>query len=74
LFLILNKKKIFFNYDLSIKKTCCNLKGYGYKLNYDNVIDSYKKPIITRSLDSQDWYKKKSSDHVMILSILENLT
>lgn len=54
-------------------KSCYSLSRYGYKYNYDHVIDSYKKPIITYLLSNEKWYNLLSSDHVMILSIISNI-
>ena len=48
-------------------KTCCNLNGYGYNINCDQVIDSFDKPIMIHPLSKEKWYKSKSSDHVAIL-------
>jgi hypothetical protein len=54
-------------------KTCCNLNGYGYNKNYDQLIDSYCKPILIHPLNKEKWYISKSSDHVGILAIVKNI-
>jgi hypothetical protein len=73
------KFKLYINnidfYFLSLQtknKTCCSIKGWGYKNNYDQVIDSFNKPIIIHQLNKEDWYNSKSSDHIGILSIVKN--
>ena len=53
-------------------KTCCSLKGYGYKLNYDQIIDSYTNPLLTHQLNKESWYIPEASDHLAILSIIKN--
>lgn len=72
LYLKIGKKKYFFNYRSNDNKTCCSLTGYGYKHNYDNVIDSYNKPLQIYLLNKEKWYQSKSSDHLMILSVVKN--
>ena len=57
----------------SNNKTCCNLNGYGYNKNYDQVIDSFDKPILVHPLTKEKWYQAKSSDHIAILAILKNI-
>ena len=72
--LILNKKK--FNLNCAINntnKTCCSLKGWGYKLNYDQLIDSYSNPLLVYQLNKESWYISESSDHLAILSVIKNL-
>lgn len=69
---VLNKKYTF-KIDENKNKTCCSLVGYGHKYNYDQVIDSYKKPIITKTMNTESWYANPSSDHIMIISILKNI-
>jgi hypothetical protein len=72
--LIINSFKYNFYPFISDNKTCCNLNGYGYKQNYDQLIDSYDIPIIIYPLNKENWYESKSSDHVAILSIVKNIT
>lgn len=74
-----NKFKLYLNlvefnfYPILTKnKTCCNIKGYAYNKNYDQIIDSYKKPILTHSLNKELWYIPASSDHLAILSVVKN--
>jgi hypothetical protein len=69
--LFLNKKKFIFKSLNTNNKTCCNLNGYGLKLNSDNIIDTFNQPRIVHPLNKESWYKLKSSDHIAILSILE---
>ena len=68
----LNINNIIFTFKplINKNKTCCSLQGYGFKYNYDNVLDSFDAPIITHLLKNEPWYKPLSSDHLMILSIL----
>ena len=70
--LIVNSNKFNFIPHLTKNKTCCNLKGYDYDKNYDQVIDSYREPILTYQLNFEPWYIPESSDHLMILSIVKN--
>lgn len=70
--LILNGIEFNFNYLININKTCCSLKGWGYRTNCDQLIDSYSKPIITHQLNKEIWYIPESSDHLAILSIIKN--
>ena len=58
---------------VSDNKTCCNLNGYAYTKNYDQVIDSYDIPIIIYPLTNEKWYESKSSDHIAIISIVKNI-
>lgn len=70
--LIINKIKFEFNYIETNNKTCCSLKGWGYKKNYDQVIDTYCQPLITHQLNKETWYLTESSDHLAILSVVKN--
>lgn len=65
--------KYYFNYLTNNNLTCCNLKGWGYKNNYDQLIDSYSQPILTYSLNKESWYISESSDHLAIISIIKNI-
>ena len=71
--LIINSKEYKFSAFVSDNKTCCNLNGYGYNKNYDQVIDSFDKPILIHPLNLEKWYQSKSSDHVAIISIVKNI-
>jgi hypothetical protein len=71
-FYILLDNKYYFKSIINNNKTCCSLLGYGYKHNYDHVIDTKEEPIITHQLSKEKWYKPLSSDHIMILSIINN--
>ena len=68
-----NKNIFKFNGILTNNKTCCNIKGFGFTKNYDQIIDSYFSPILIHNLSYESWYKSKSSDHVAILSIVKNI-
>lgn len=70
--LIINKMKYKFNYIETNNKTCCSLKGWGYKNNYDQLIDTYCKPLIMHQLNKESWYHSESSDHLAILSVVKN--
>jgi hypothetical protein len=70
--LIINSKKYNFIPFLTKNNTCCSLNGWGHNKNYDQIIDSYDKPIITHVLNQEKWYNKFSSDHILILSIIKN--
>lgn len=71
--LIVNSSIYNFYPFVSNNKTCCSLNGYGYKKNYDQVIDSYDTPIVIHPMTKEKWYESKSSDHVAILSIVKNI-
>lgn len=71
--LIINSKKYKFNSLITNNKTCCNLNGYGYNKNYDQLIDSYDNPIIIYPMNNEKWYQSKSSDHIAIMAIVKNL-
>ncbi len=68
----INNKEYKFNYLNTTNKTCCSLNGWGYKLNYDQIIDSYNAPILIHQLNKESWYVSKSSDHLAILTIIKN--
>lgn len=70
--LIINEIKFSFNYIETNNKTCCSLKGWGYKNNYDQLIDTYSQPLITHQLNKENWYQSESSDHLAILSVIKN--
>lgn len=69
----INSKVYYFKSFVSNNKTCCNLEGYAYNKNYDQVIDTFNNPIIIHTLNKEKWYKSKSSDHVAILAIVKNI-
>ncbi len=71
-FLIINSIKFNFIPLITTNKTCCGLNDYLHDKNYDQVIDSYNKPILTHQFNHEKWYNKFSSDHILILSILKN--
>lgn len=68
----INQLVFFFFPNINNNKTCCNIEGYGYNKNYDQVIDSHNEPLITYQLNRESWYLAKSSDHLAILSIIKN--
>jgi hypothetical protein len=72
-YLLINKQKITFKYNKNNNKTCCNIYGNNNDINknYDNIIDSYKKLKLIHPLNKESWYKYPSSDHVMILGIIQ---
>lgn len=70
--LLLNSKKYNFIPLQTENKTCCNIKGYAHNKNYDQIIDSYRKPILSHCLNKELWYISESSDHLAILSIIKN--
>jgi len=69
----INSKKFYFFQIPNSNKTCCSIKGWGYKLNYDQLIDSYSQPLLTHQLNKESWYISESSDHLAILSIIKNI-
>lgn len=71
-YLKISKKKFKFNSLVTSNKTCCNLNGYGYNKNCDQVIDSYQTPVLIYPLNKEKWYLPKSSDHIAIISIVKN--
>lgn len=71
-FLFINSIKFNFFSKITSNKTCCNLSGYGYNKNYDQIIDSYCEPILIHQMNKESKYISKSSDHLMILSIVKN--
>lgn len=70
-FLILNNKKYFFKNYINNNKTCCDINNLNYKFNPDQVIDTKTNNVITYTLNNEKWYNQKSSDHIMILSIIK---
>ena len=68
----INSHKYNFIPFITENKTCCNLNGYGHNKNYDQVIDSFDKPILIHPLNLEKWYETKSSDHIAILAIVKN--
>lgn len=70
--LFLNSLEFNFIPFITNNKTCCNLNGFGYNKNYDQVIDTFDKPIHIHQLNKDKWYQSQSSDHVAILAILKN--
>lgn len=69
----INSKEYYFKPFISNNKTCCNLNGYAYNKNYDQVIDTFDKPLIIHVLNKEKWYTSKSSDHVAVLAIVKNI-
>jgi len=67
-----NLNQFYFKTISNTNKTCCSLKGWGYKNNYDQIIDSYTNPLLTYQLNKELWYISESSDHLAILSIIKN--
>jgi len=70
--LIINRMEFGFNYIETKNKTCCSLNGWGYKKNYDQLIDTYSQPLITHQLNKETWYHSESSDHLAILNVIKN--
>ncbi len=66
----IGKKKFKFNYSKDQTNTCCSLSGNKNYRNYDHVIDSESKPKKFVLID-QPWYKNPSSDHAMILGVID---
>jgi endonuclease/exonuclease/phosphatase family metal-dependent hydrolase len=62
-------KNYAFNKCSNNHNTCSNLNNKKFLYNYDNVIDTKKIPK-NYLLNDEKWYKKKSSDHLMVLSII----
>ena len=71
--LIVNLSKYYFKSLENTNKTCCSLNGWGYKNNYDQIIDSYATPMHMQQLNKEQWYISNSSDHLAILTIVKNL-
>ena len=69
-FLLFNKQKFIFKYNINSNNTCCDIYGKNINKNYDNVIDSYKKLKLIHQLNKESWYNYPSSDHVMIMGVL----
>jgi hypothetical protein len=70
--LIINQLEFNFNSLYTNNKTCCSIKGYGYKFNYDQIIDSYSQPLLIHQLNKESWYIPESSDHLAILCSVKN--
>jgi len=68
-----NTKFNFQYYNKRMSNTCCDTMGNLLNRNYDQVIDSYKTPLIRHELNKESWYNYPSSDHVMIMGILKKL-
>lgn len=62
----------FYPIENTTNKTCCSLSGWGYKLNYDQLIDTYKSPLLIHQLNKEPWYVSESSDHLATLSLVKN--
>jgi len=62
----------FYPIEDTTNKTCCSIKGWGYKLNYDQSIDSYSHPLLIHQLNKESWYIPESSDHLATISIIKN--
>ena len=45
---------------------------YGYNKNYDQLIDTFDKPILTFELNKESRYITQSSDHLAILFVVKN--
>jgi hypothetical protein len=69
--LLINKIKYQFHNNNNNKNTCCDMYGNNLIKNYDHVIDTLNNPLVIHPLNNEKWYKYPSSDHVMILSILD---
>lgn len=70
--LLINKLEYNFKFLETKNKTCCSLKGWGFKNNYDQLIDTYTQPILIHQLNKENWYYSESSDHLAILCIIKN--
>ncbi len=70
---IANKSFDFKYYDKPLNNTCCSIDSLRYKHNFDFVIDSYASVLIRHEMIKETWYKTPSSDHIMIMSILEKI-
>lgn len=70
-YLLINKQKITFKYNKNNNNTCCDIYGNNFNKNYDNIIDSYKRLKLIHPLNKESWYKYPSSDHVMIMGIIQ---
>lgn len=68
----INDIKFKFNYIETSNKTCCSLKGWAHNKNYDQLIDTYERPILVHQLNKETWYCPESSDHLAILSVVKN--
>jgi len=63
--IINNKKKFKLKTAYSSKNTCCSSVGYGYKHNYDHILDTIKP--LDKNVAENEWYIKNSSDHLMVI-------
>ncbi len=68
---IANTQYKFYFYEKQTENTCCDVTGKKLKRNFDHVLDSEKIPILRHELNKESWYAYPSSDHVMIMSILD---
>ncbi len=57
-------------YEKPMENTCCSITSGIYKRNYDFVLDSFQPVILRHELNKETWYKNPSSDHLMIMSVL----
>lgn len=55
----------------SLSNTCCSISGNNLKKNLDFVIDTFDSGILRHELNKESWYKQPSSDHIMIMTILQ---
>ncbi len=60
-------------YNKPLNNTCCSIDSLIYKHNFDFVIDSFAPVLVRHEMIKEPWYKTPASDHVMIMSILENI-
>jgi hypothetical protein len=67
---IADTKYKFNYYEKPSNNTCCDVTGDKLKRNFDHVLDSEKIPMLRHELNKESWYAYPSSDHVMIMSIL----
>lgn len=71
-YLLINDDKFIFYNFYNNKNTCCNIYGNKLDKNYDYIIESLERPILTHNLSDEKWYTYPSSDHTMIMTIIKN--
>ena len=57
----------------STSNTCCSISANSnnFKKNFDFIIDTFDSCILRHELNKESWYKQPASDHIMIMTILQ---
>ena len=72
--LVLKLGNRIFNFQFTPKSTsntCCSISGNKFNKNFDFVIDTFDSCILRHELNKESWYKQPASDHIMVMTILQ---